>query len=287
MDYKSGPYGQTSGAKAGPGAMSPASATEIQWQYLEPLITSQQLRDRFLFGIPMVSGIRDPITHKPQVMTDDLIKDTINRAVGMVEADTSISIFPQIVREQQPFDRAEYLSWGYFRIMHRPVACVHDLSVMPSTQQSIFRVPPEWICTDGLIDGRIQIVPMTSALGAGAFIPATSAGGATMLMILGSQPWLPAFWCWTVTIGFPDGLVTRVINEIVGTYAAMEVLGMLAASHALVTSQSLGIDSLSQSTSGPGPQMYAQRMTELTAKRDHLKRKVKTIFGMNLFSGNL
>ena len=285
MDYSTGPYGQDAGAKAGPGDMK--SASEQQWGYLEPLLTPQQLRDRFLFGLPLVSGIKDPVSHKAAVMTDDLIKDTIDRAVAMVEADTSLCIFPQIVEEQHPFDQCEYLQFGYFRTKHRPVCGVHKLSVMPSTQQDIFIVPQEWVSSDGLTEGRIQILPMTAALGSGGFIPATSAGGAVFLQILGNRPWLPSFWHIQMTCGFPDALLPKVVNEIVGTKAAMEVLSMLGATYARTTSQSLGIDSLSQSTSGPGPQIYLVRLEALEKKYEQLKHKLKVMWGMTLFSGNV
>jgi len=273
------------GAKAGPGDMK--TAVETQWTYLEPILSPEQVVSRFLFGIPLVSRVKDPITHKNAVYTMEMVKDTVIRAVAMVEADTSVTIFPQIIKEQHAFDQNEYLSWGYFRTKKRPVAGIHKMCVMPSTQQDIFIVPQEWICTDGLTEGRIQILPMTSALGSGGFIPSTSAGGAVFLQILGNRPWIPSFWNIEMTIGFPDGNLPRIVNELIGTYAAYEILSQLAATYALVTSQSLGIDGLSQSSSGPGPQLYSQRMTELTAKKDQLKHKIKVLFGQVLFSGNV
>lgn len=287
MDYGQGPYGPTSGAKAGPGGMTPATASEIQWSYVEPLITPEQLVNRFLFGIPLVSGIKDPITHRAQVMTADLIKDTIERMVAQVELETSIDIFPRINNEKRDFDQADYLQFGYFRTFRRPAACVHSLSVSPSTNQDVFVVPQEWIETGRLYQGQINILPMTAALGSGGFIPATSAGGAVFLQILGNRPWLPSFWLIEYTSGFPDGAISKPMNELIGTYAAIEVLSMLAATYARSTSQSLGIDSLSQSTSGPGPQIYVQRITDLTAKRDALKKKLRAHYGQSLFSGQV
>jgi hypothetical protein len=262
-------------------------AVEQQWGYLEPLLTVQQLKDRFLFGLPLVSGIKDPITHKNAVMTDDLISDTVNRAVAMVEADCSICIFPQIIKENQAFDRNEYLSWGFFRTEKRPIAGIHQISVVTSTQTGVFILPAEWIETGRLKYGQVNIIPFTSALGSGTMPQATSAGGSVILMLLANRDWVPSFWQLEYTCGFPDALLPKLVNEIVGTKSAMEVLSMLAATYARTTSQSLGIDSLSQSSSGPGPQIYMQRLTELEKKYEQLKHKIKTMFGMVLFSGNV
>ena len=287
MIYDGGPYGPNSGAKAGPGGMTPPNASEIQWSYVEPLITPQQVKDRFLFGIPLVSNIKDPITQRQQVFTPELIQDVIERMVAMVEADTSIDIFPRLNQEKREFDQNHYLSFGFVRTMRRPAAALHKLSVSPSTNTDVFIVPQEWCETGRMYQGQINILPLTACLGSGGFVPATSAGGAVFLQILGNRPWLPSFWLIEYTSGFPDGLVPKLINEILGTYSAIEVLSMLAATYARTTSQSLGMDSLSQSTSGPGPALYDNRIAVLVAKRDQLKHKLKSIYGMTLFSGEV
>jgi hypothetical protein len=77
------------------------------------------------------------------------------------------------------------------------------------------------------------------------------------------------------------------VNDLIGYYAAIEILSMLAATYARSTSQSLSIDSFSQSAGGPGPQLFAKRMEELMALRDALKKKIKTAYGQKIFSGQV
>jgi hypothetical protein len=273
--------------KSGPGGLFPANASNSQWNRLEPLITPEQLRNRQLFGIPLVSGMKDPVTGKYQIMTNDLLKDIIDRAVAQCEIETGIDIFPNVIDEKQAFDQAEYSQYGYFRTRRRPISGVNLLTVCPTTNEDIFTVPIEWIETGYLPYGQINILPLTAALGQGGFVPAMSAGGAVFLAILGTRPWMPSFWKIQYISGFLDGQLPKIINELVGVQSAIIALSSLAATKAISTSHSLGIDGLSQSVSGPGPQMYVTRIQELELEKKSIIGKVKNLFGLKLFSGNL
>lgn len=274
-------------SKSGPGALFPDNAVDTSgWNRLEPLITPAQVKRRHLFGIPMVSGIKDPLTKKAQVYDDELIQDTIERAVSMAEDEAAIDIFPVRVKEKHGFKREDYLAFGYMRLERRPAASVEALSITPANGMSLYNVPLDWIETGYLSRGQINIVPITSTVAFQGPAPVGS-GGALFLQILGQQGWVPGFWQVEYTSGYPDGQLPRVINELVGVIAAMEVLGSLAATYAGNTSHSLGIDGMSQSVSTPGGQIYGPRMEELAAKRKKLAKQIKSEMGQVLFSSDI
>ena len=283
MDY-SDPYS----TKAGTGGVWPQNAGESQWQSVEPLLTPEQIQNRHLFGIPLVSGMKNPVNGLRQIMTPELVKDFIDRAIPQVELDLGIDIFPNVIEEKHPFDQVEYTQgFGFFRTEHRPISRVHKISVSPSTNTDVFIVPMDWIETGYLPSGQINILPMNAALGQGGFIPAMSAGGAVFLQILGNRSWLPSFWKIEYTSGFMDGKMPKIINDYLGVVAAMDILGALAATYGKSQSHSLGIDGLSQSVSTPGPQIFAQRMGELEKKRDTLRKRLKTVFAQKLITSNI
>jgi hypothetical protein len=273
-------------SRSGPGRTAPDNAVESSWKRVEPLITPEQVRSRHLFGIPLVSAMKDPMTNKPQVYTDDMIRDTIERAVSMAESDTHLDIFPQQNVEKKPFNQQDYASFSYMRTLRRPVASVEDFSIVPPNGQSLYTIPPEWIEMSNAHTGQINLIPLGNAIAYGTPANASS-GGALFLNVLGNQPWVPAFWQITYTSGFPDGMLPRIVNELVGTIAAMEVLSALAATYGKSSSHSLSLDGLSQSISTPGPAIFQQRMQELTDKRKSLTKKLKTQYGLNLFSGDV
>lgn len=275
-----------SNSRSAVGSVDPDNATQSQWIAVEPLVTPAQLRARHLFGVPLVSGMKDPVSGKSQVYTDDMIKDAIDRAVAMVEEETKISVFPRLHEEKHAFDRNEYASFGYFRPRHRPIANVSKLTITPSNEADIYTVPIEWLEMGNAQLGMISVIPLVSAIGYST-PAAVSAGGAVFLTVLGAQNWIPAFWKIQYTSGFPDGMVPKSVNELIGVITAIDILSSLAVTYARSNSHSLGLDGASQSISTPGPQIFAVRMEELEKKKQKLVKSIKTKWGLNIFSGNI
>jgi hypothetical protein len=272
--------------KSGPGVLFPENALESSWNRVEPLVTPEQVRGRHLFGIPLVSAMKDPLTGKAMVYTDDLIRDTIDRAVAQVETETHLDIFPVQRAQKYPFDRNEYEAFGYTRLEHRPVASVESLAITPPSGSDIYQVPLEWIETGYLPKGQINLIPLGNAIAYGT--PANvGSGGALFLNVLGTKAWIPAFWQVTYTTGFPDGMLPKSVNELIGIVAGMKVLSALAVTYGKSQSHSLGIDGLSQSVGTPGPQIFKVRYDELAEEKKVLIKKLKTQYGLNLFSGNV
>jgi len=275
-----------SGSRPGIANTFPEVALDTARTHLEPLITPEQLKARFLFGIPLVSRLQDPLTKKFQVYNEEMISDIIEGAVETAEQEAKIDIFPVKRREKHPFDRNLYESFGYMQLEHRPIHFIDKLSVTPSNNIDVFDVPLTWVEPAYLIRGQINIVPLTISFLNGGFVPTQGAGGAAFLSILGNKAWIPAYWQVEYTSGFKDGHLPRIVNELIGCIAAQEILSQLAATFR-VTSHSLGIDAMSQSVSGPGPQIFALRMKELDEKRTRIVKKLKAAYGQKIFSSSV
>lgn len=270
------------------GSLYPTGAVDSSWSRLEPLITPEDMREIHLFGIPLVSFIKDPVTMQRQAMSDRIIEKKIIGAVALVEAELGMQVFPTQHMEKLAFDKNEFQSLGYFKLKNRPISSIERLAVVPANGLEIYVVPNDWIETANLSYGQINIIPLNIATTGGSFIPAAqSGGGAFFLSILGQRPWIAAFWQVTYTTGWPEGKIPRMVNELIATVAAMDILSLLAATYARSTSHSLGIDSLSQSISTPGPQLFLTRIEELEKKKTMLVRKLKAMFGLLLFSNNV
>lgn len=260
---------------------------ESVWGRLEPILDPLKLKTRHLFGLPLVSQIRDPQTKVAQVMNDEILKDYIDMAISEAEAETHLVIFPTQFDVKMPFDRAEYQSFGYFKTLHRPLASIEALVVRASDGNNLFEVPLMWVDPGGMPYGQINIIPLTVAVSATGLIGSPTSGGSLFLSILTQQPWIPSFWSIKYTAGFPNGYLPRVVNMLIGIIAAQKVLGVLGATFGKTTSASLSMDGASQAVSGPGPNIYQIRIAELQKERDLLSGKLKSMYGMKFSLGTM
>jgi hypothetical protein len=285
-----------SGGKKPIGSITPEKSFDsVGLERVEGFVTPQNLRDRFLWGIPLRSKLTK------QEMNDTLLLDFINRGANMAEIEAQIEITPTLKRTKQPFDRNMYEQFIYLEVPFKPIQKVISLAITSPNytdlpQQgdqypagsTIYRIPPEWIETANFNRGRINVIPLQSAYN--GLMPAASfpASGAAILMFLGMQSNLPAYWEIEVLVGFvsENGDCPVLVNELVGMKAAMLVLDNLIPQYS-VTSQSMGIDGMSQSV---GDQMY----NLLTTKRQQLEKdymsavkRAKVLVGNTLFSSHI
>jgi hypothetical protein len=270
------------------GGVFPVGGGDSPWTRSEPLITPEDLKGLHLFGIPLESGMVDRYGQR-QVMSDPLIAKNIDRAVSLAELESGLTIFPQQIIEKKAWDRQEYDSFGYFQLQKRPIASVEKVAVNLSNNADIYEAPLDWVEVGQLQWGQLNIIPLTIALTSGnpVAIP-TTAGGALLLSIFqGKSQWVASFWEITYTAGFPDAQLPKVVNEYIGVIAAMEILSQLATTYGKSTGSSLSIGGASQSVSTPGPEIFKERMAELTAKRTMLCGKIKNLYHLKFFSNNV
>lgn len=264
------------------GSNSPENAIDGQsWSRNEPLITPSQLRLRFLWGIPLVSNVIDPFTQMPAVLTDTDLKDIIVRAVAQVEMDSKIDVFAVKRLEKKPFDANEMREFGYMRAQHRPILSVDSLTISPGEGPALLTVQKDWIDSGGFTRGEIRIVPTLGGLSAG-YVPNASGTGSHFMAIMGGMAYSPSFWKLEYTTGFSDGRVPVSLNELIGCYAAIDVLSLIGTTNK-AQSASLGMDGMSQSQSTGGTSVYDPRIKLLDEKRQGLLKKFRALYG-NKFS---
>lgn len=278
-----GPIADKAGAQGG---VYPENVVATTWPDLEPLITADQLRARQLWGIPLVSNFRDPITGKQAVMTNDDLKDRIRRAASLAETELKINIFPRQFVERLPLEKPDYDSWGYFRLQNRPIASIEAFSIVTADGTNIFDYDLRWIDTGNLIHGQINLVPYTTAsLSANGVNPPPSTASGYFLDAVGSRAWVPSYFTVEYTAGFPNSNLPIIINEYIGVVAGIITLTDLAATYAKTNSSSISMDGVSQSANSGGPRLFDPKIEQLTAIRDKLQREIKNMFAQTMFSG--
>lgn len=272
-----------SGSKSYGTAVYPvhANATSGLLKRCEPLLTPEKLISRHLKGIPLAFPNGD-------VITKDDLKDRINLAQNEVELLIKATLTPEQRKEKHPFDRALYVSWIHVKTEQGPIASIEQLAIVAANGEVIFNIPAEWIETANFAKRQINVVPLLSAFGAHTVEGAPTNAGIAFLAMMERFGMVPAYWevIYTAGVTNKEGNVPVPVNELVGVVAALEVLSQIATQF-IYNSQSLSQDGISQSSSGPGPNVYARRIEELELKKKDLMKKLKAIFFGNFVTSNI
>lgn len=150
----------------------------------------------------------------------------------------------------------------------------------------LYRVPLEWIDMSMCAKGLLHFVPLQTTFGSYG-VSGPAAGAAAPLFAIFSQlQWIPSFWCVKAIHGFEENAIPAPFNDLIGCYAAMEVLSLLGPL-LRYTSQSISLDGASQATSGPGNQLYVIRYQQLEAKVVDLLDLIKSRFGKKIFMSHM
>jgi hypothetical protein len=251
----------------------------------EPLITVDRIKDEYLFGIPLVASLTG------QELPERVLRQAILKSVGDFETSVHIPAMPVRITDRFDFERADDMQFGMRQLTRFPILKIENLKALwPGRNDILMGVdggttqevdyPTSWVTLQG-DRGIFRIVPNTgSIVNADASFIASSAYRS---IILGGLKQWPNMWRVTYIAGFPSDQVPILVNDLIGTFAAIRMLGMLGPAIFPVNSHATGIDGMSQSTSTAGPQWLANRLQELTAERDRLIAQVKAYYGTDIY----
>ena len=258
-----------------------------------PLMTSVELKNRFFPGIPLISSLTGE--HIP----DETLKYYIETAVSDIETSLRVPISPVRIKDSFSFERADDLAFSTRQLTRWPVLKIEKLaSLLPgrmdgssipnsdpdndpfndnSSQELTY--PTDWVELQG-DSGLIQITPKSGSL-VNADISFLASMQARGILLGGIRSW-PKFWRVTYIAGFEQDKIPHVVNHLIGTLAALQLLSVLGPILFPAQSFSVSMDGMGQSTATMGPAFLAQRIQELTAERDRLTLQLKSYFATDL-----
>lgn len=247
----------------------------------EPVLTPEQLKRRFLKGIPLKFRNGDEFT-------DEDLKDRIYLAQNEAELLLHTSITREARQDKLAYDRSLYEAYIHLKAEAGPIISIERLAIVSANGENIFEIPPAWIETSNFAKGQINVIPLLAAYGVNQVEGAVGNGGIAFLTVLGGMQWVPAYWQINYTYGVSnrEGQIPTPVNELIGCIAAIEVLSEIAPSN-IFNSQSQSQDGISQSSSGPGPMLYKTRIEELTIKQETITKKLKALFFNKFFINNI
>lgn len=267
--------GKSFGTKAYP---SDANETSGLFRRVEPMITPEQLIAKYLKGIPGVENY-----------TDEDLKAEIELSMNEIEVESNLVLFKTQMKQRIPFDSALYKNFIHIKTNYRPILSVEKIAVVSTNSIDIYHLPLEWVEAGNFHKGQINLLPILSVFGSSStVVNGVPSGALIFLQSLVNFAWLPAFWTLEYTVGVcnKDGDLPVVLNDVIGCNTAINILSSLSALY-LNNSQSLGQDSLSQSSSGAGVQSYNNRIEQLTARKDKYLVQIKRVYHSKYYLSNI
>lgn len=209
----------------------------------EPIIDVDKLKGTYLFGVV----VRNRETG--QNLPDDVYQQFIDNATSMLEHYLDISITPvKNFEEFKDYRLNDYAEWGYFYLNNYPVKAIRKLELVyfrdaDGVPVSVQQIPNNWLRLQAH-DGIVRMIP-------NARFPANlqiSQTGAFFPEILRAQM-VPHAWRITYDYGFDLGCVPVLLNQAIGTIAAIQAL--IVGGHLIlgagIAATSISLDGLSQS----------------------------------------
>lgn len=247
----------------------------------EPLLNAEKFRRLFLWGVNMTMPNGDTFT------SEDLT-ERLNWAMNEVELALQITITRESFRHKVPFDYALYKAYIHVRTEKGPIISIEQLAIVSADNNNIFNIPPTWIETTNFAKRLINVIPLLAAYGVNQVAGAVGNAGIAFLTVMDGLNWVPAYWQVQYTAGLSnnEGQVPVAVNELIGAIAAISLLSQIAPTNRF-NSQSQSQDGISQSSSGPGPNIYVRRIEDLEKKRDMLTRKLKSVFSNKFLIDNI
>jgi hypothetical protein len=246
----------------------------------EPLLAADKFKRLFLKGIPLRFRNND-------VITDIEITEQLNWAMNEAELMIGSTLLREAFMHKVPFDYPLYKAYIHIMAEKGPIISLESLAIVSADNNNIFSIPPTWVECTNFSKRLINVIPLLAAYGVNQVGGAVGNAGIAFLTVMDGLNWVPAYWQINYTAGLSntEGQVPVAVNELIGTIAAINILSMIAATF-IFNSQSQSQDGISQSSSGPGPNVYVRRIEELEKKRDTLKKQLRSVFSNRYLVGS-
>jgi hypothetical protein len=209
---------------------------------LTSVLSPSDLRNNYLFGIDL--------SKNGQVVNDDLLTYHINAATESIERELNIKLSKTVIDERKDFYGDDWKTWGYMKASY-PIVCPLGLNGYLGTIKQV-QYPLSWLSSRKTSDGKLysRLMYMVPNTGASYSEVVVFTGLVPLTNGYGQSTQIPNYWQLQYITGF-DKVPKDILNA-VGKLATINVL-MVASDFLIrtpgVSSQSVSLDGLSQSTS--------------------------------------
>jgi hypothetical protein len=193
----------------------PNAVSSAGFSRAEGLITPEQLKLRYLFGIDMTDVKGNPIP-------DEVYQHHINAAVSYIEHKLDVVIFPTEIVDKHDYRAVDYQEFNFLQLKKRPVKEVTTLKAKFPNNRELVNFPPEWFVVEKEA-AQVQLAPVQGTFNSLVI----TQGGSYVPIIFGSKDHWPHMFEVTYTAGFCNDQIPVILNEMIGLQASISLFEML------------------------------------------------------------
>jgi hypothetical protein len=238
------------------------------------IITPQELKDIFLFGVDLTNDDGDPYP-------EEMFEFYILSAQQWLETQMGGLMLceKKIEAEVHDYWIADYMSYSFIKLFRYPVQSVEKVEIQFPLAQNVLQFDPAWYRAES-VNGIVNLVPTQGTFSSILL----SQGGNFLPLLYQGLSYVPSLFRVTYTAGFKKDEIPVQLKEIVGMKAAMgplNIAGDLIAGAGIAT-KSIGLDGLSQSistTSSATNAGYGARILQYNKEIEERMKGLREYYG--------
>lgn len=240
----------------------PNKSTDAAFSEAQPLLTVDDLINRYLFGIEL----KDYKTGKP--IPTETLQHFISTSVSYLEHKLDIIIMPRTFTERYDYNANDYENFSFIQLKKRPVSEIVTMKAKFANNQELIDYPKSWFVLEPEA-GQMQLTPVQGTF-SGLVV---SQSGSSMPLMFGQHGQWPHLFEIVYKAGFCADQIPILINDMIGMQASIrvfEIMGDILFGPG-VASESVGLDGANVSRSTTA----AAAKTIFSARIDNYKAQVK------------
>ena len=233
----------------------------------EPLLTVEQMKKRYLFGIDLTD-------EKGNEIPKEVLQHHINAAVSYLEHKLDIIIFPTQILENYDYRQIDYTNFNFIQLKKRPVSQLTSLKAKFPTNRELVDYPKEWFVLEKEA-AQIQLSPVEGSF-SGLIV---TQGGSYVPLIFGTRSSWPHLFEIGYTAGFDADKIPTIINEMIGMQASIrtfEILGDIVLGPG-VANESVGLDGAQVAKGLTASAMFSAFSARIESYKKQMVEYIKTV----------
>lgn len=233
----------------------------------EPLLTVEQLKARYLFGIKLTD-------EDGNEMPKETMEHAINSAISYLEHKLDVIIQPTNFVERYDYNQLDYTNFNFIQLKKRPLNSVELIRAKFPTNTELVRYPEQWYVLEKEA-AQVQLVPVEGTF-SGLIV---TNGGSYVPLIYGNRSHWPHLFEITYTAGFCPDEIPVLINDMIGMKAAIrifEIMGDILLG-AGIASESVGLDGANASKNTTASAMYSAFSARVEGYKKEISENVKVV----------